>query len=75
MYKTEGLIEDITGHILRVSALRERSLREAQAAGDVGSIRVKLSLMDQAMHFAKRSRVEMCPVAMLAWRRALEDFK
>lgn len=69
------LADRISDEITRVSARREREMKAARAAGDLGAKRPVLYLMDQAMHFAKAARDERCPVAMVAWLRALEDFK
>lgn len=72
---THEIADRITAQITRVSAKRERLTRQAQAAGLMGQLQPTLSLMDRAMHFAREAREERCPVAMIAWLRALEDFK
>ena len=74
-FQPDTLAGQISTEILRVSAKRERDLRTAQAAGAVGEARQGLYLMDQALHFAREARDEMCPVAMIAWLRTLEDFR
>lgn len=74
-FSQEALADKISAEIIRVSAKRERLLRAAKANDVIGKMRPKLTLMDQAMHFAREARDERCPVAMIAWLRTLEDFR
>lgn len=74
-FNSDAIADKISAEILRVSAKRARLMRAAKANDAVGRSRPTLSLMDQAMDFARQARDERCPVAMIAWLRALEDFK
>lgn len=73
----DNLADSISEEIMRVSAIRQRKLRAAHAAGarGVDAARATLYLMDQAMHFARKARDEGEEAAMAITLRALKDIR